>query len=104
MRKVAGSIPDEASGVFNWPSPSSRTMARGSTQPLAEMSTRNLPEGNGRTARKADNGHLWAEYQENDGASTLHNPMGLHGLLQRQLYLYLYKEKKNRQNEEENIY
>jgi hypothetical protein len=26
-----------------------------STQPLTEMSTRNLPEGNGRQARKADN-------------------------------------------------
>jgi hypothetical protein len=27
----------------------------GSTQPLAEMSTRNLPDGKGRPARKADN-------------------------------------------------
>jgi hypothetical protein len=31
-----------------------RTMALGSTQPLTEKSTRNLPEGNGRPARKAD--------------------------------------------------
>jgi hypothetical protein len=30
---------------FNWPNPSSRTMALGSTQPLTEMSTRNLPGG-----------------------------------------------------------
>jgi hypothetical protein len=30
-------------------------MALGSTQPLAEMSTRNLPGGKGRPARKADN-------------------------------------------------
>jgi hypothetical protein len=30
---------------FNLPNPSSRTMALGSTQPLTEMSTRNLPEG-----------------------------------------------------------
>jgi hypothetical protein len=30
---------------FNWPNPSSRTMALGSTQPLPEMSTRNLPGG-----------------------------------------------------------
>jgi hypothetical protein len=29
--------------------------ALGSTQPLTEMSTRNLPEGKGRPARKADN-------------------------------------------------
>jgi hypothetical protein len=33
--------------------PSSRTMALGSTQPLAEMSTRNLLEGNERPAHKA---------------------------------------------------
>jgi hypothetical protein len=42
-RKVAGSIPDEIIGFFNWPNPSSRTMPPGSTQPLTEMSTRNLP-------------------------------------------------------------
>jgi hypothetical protein len=54
-RKVAGSIPDEVIGIFNCPNPSSRTMALGSTQPLTEMSTRNLPGGKGRSARKADN-------------------------------------------------
>jgi hypothetical protein len=37
------------------PNPSSRTMASGSTHPLTEMSTRNLPGGKGRTAPKADN-------------------------------------------------
>jgi hypothetical protein len=35
---------------FNLPNPSSRTMALGSTQPLTEMSTRNLP-GSGRRLR-----------------------------------------------------
>jgi hypothetical protein len=30
-------------------------MALGPTQPLTEMSTRNLPGGKGRQARKADN-------------------------------------------------
>jgi hypothetical protein len=30
-------------------------MTLGSTQPLAEMSTRNMPGGKGPTARKADN-------------------------------------------------
>jgi hypothetical protein len=54
-RKVTDSIPDEAIGFFNGPNPSSRTMAPGSTQPLTEMSTRNLPGGKGRSARKADN-------------------------------------------------
>jgi hypothetical protein len=32
-------------GIFNWPNPSSRTTALESTQPLKEMSTRNLPGG-----------------------------------------------------------
>jgi hypothetical protein len=54
-RKVAGSIPDEVIGFFNWPNPSSRTMALGSTQPLTEMSTKNLPGGKGRSACGADN-------------------------------------------------
>jgi hypothetical protein len=30
-------------------------MALGSTQPLTDMSTKNLPGGKGRVARKADN-------------------------------------------------
>jgi hypothetical protein len=37
-------VPDEVN-FFNLPNPSSRTMALGSTQPLTEMSTRNLPGG-----------------------------------------------------------
>jgi hypothetical protein len=39
---------------FNLSNPPSRTMTLGSTQPLTEMSTRNLPGGKGRPARKAD--------------------------------------------------
>jgi hypothetical protein len=50
----AGSIPDDVIGFFISPNPSSRTMALGSTQPLSEMSTRNLLAG-GWPARKADN-------------------------------------------------
>jgi hypothetical protein len=67
------------------PNPSSRTMALGSTQPLTEMSTRNLPGSKGRPARKADNLTAICEpniYRKNVGASTFHNPKGLHGLLQ----------------------
>jgi hypothetical protein len=44
-RKVAGSIPFEVIGFFNWHIPSRRTMALALTQPLTEMSTRNLPVG-----------------------------------------------------------
>jgi hypothetical protein len=51
---VASSSPHEVD-FFNLPNPSSRTMALGSTQPLTEMSTKNLPGGKGRPARKADN-------------------------------------------------
>jgi hypothetical protein len=54
-RKAVDSIPDEVIGFFNWPNLSSRIMALGSTQPLTEMSTRNLPGSKGRPARKADN-------------------------------------------------
>jgi hypothetical protein len=46
---------DFDSRFFNLPNPSSRTMALESTQPLIEMSARNLPGGKGRPARKADN-------------------------------------------------
>jgi hypothetical protein len=53
-RKVACSIHDEAIGFFNLPNLSSCTMALGSTRPLTEMSTRNLPGGKGRPVRKAD--------------------------------------------------
>jgi hypothetical protein len=49
LSKVAGSNPDEVIGFFfNLPSPSSRTITLGSTSPLTEMSTRNLPGGKGR--------------------------------------------------------
>jgi hypothetical protein len=40
---------------FNLPNPSSRTMALAATQPVTEMSTKRLPGGKGRPARKADN-------------------------------------------------
>jgi hypothetical protein len=53
--KFEGSISDDVIRFFNLPNPSSRTMALGSTQPLTEMSTRNLPGGKGGPALKADN-------------------------------------------------
>jgi hypothetical protein len=54
-RKVANSIPHEVIGFFNWPNPSSRTVALGSTQPLTEMNTRYLPRGKERPACRAEN-------------------------------------------------
>jgi hypothetical protein len=41
-------------GFFNSSNPSSRTMTLGPTKILSEKSTRNLPWGKGRPARKAD--------------------------------------------------
>jgi hypothetical protein len=52
---VTSSILDEVIGVLNWPNPSSHTMALESTQPLTEMSTRNLPGGKGWLVCEADN-------------------------------------------------
>jgi hypothetical protein len=76
-------IPHEVD-FFNWPNPSSRTMVLGSTQPLTEMSTRNIPGDKGRPARKADNLTAICEpiFYKNVGASTSHSPMGFHGPLQ----------------------
>jgi hypothetical protein len=58
-------------------------MALGTTQPLAEMSTRYVTGGKGQLAHKADNlTDIWADGLENVGALTSHNPMSLPGLLQ----------------------
>jgi hypothetical protein len=48
-------FPRRSLDFYNVPNPSGRNMALGSTQPLIEMNTRNLPGGKGRTARKVDN-------------------------------------------------
>jgi hypothetical protein len=47
-------VPDKVD-FFNLPNPSSLTMALGSTLPLTNMSTRNLPGGKKRPAHRADN-------------------------------------------------
>jgi hypothetical protein len=46
-RKVTGSIPDGVIVIFHWHNSSCRNMALGSTQPLTEMSTRNISWGKG---------------------------------------------------------
>jgi hypothetical protein len=58
-------------------------MALESTQPLIEMSTRNLSGGKGRPVRKADNLIAICEpiFLKNVGDSTSHNPMGHHGTI-----------------------
>jgi hypothetical protein len=50
-----GSSPVQVRDKVDFFNPSNRTMALGSTQPLTEMSTGNLPGGKKRPARRADN-------------------------------------------------
>jgi hypothetical protein len=50
-----GRSPVQAPDKVDFFNPSNRTIALGSTQPLTEMSTRNLPGGKKRPARTADN-------------------------------------------------
>jgi hypothetical protein len=52
---ISGSILDYDIGFFNRSNPSSLTMALGSTQPLKQMRTGDLPGGKQRQARKAAN-------------------------------------------------
>ena len=56
--KVAGSIPDGVTGSFHWYNPSSRNMALGLTQPLTEISTRNISWG-----LKAAGAYGWQSYR-----------------------------------------
>jgi hypothetical protein len=69
---------------FNILNPSSHIMALESTQLLTDMSTRNLPGSKGRLEREADNLTAICEpiVLKKVGASTSHNSMGLHALLQ----------------------
>jgi len=41
-QKVTGSVPDRVVRIFRWPNPLGCNMAQGSTQPLTEMSTRDV--------------------------------------------------------------
>jgi hypothetical protein len=67
-RKVAGSFPDEVIEFFNRPNSSSRTTALGSTQPLTEMNTKNLPGGKGRLARKVSPPSVRRMSRKSEGA------------------------------------
>jgi hypothetical protein len=88
-RKVAGSIPDGVIGIFYWHNPSGLTMAPGLTQPLTEMSTRNVSLGERRPVCRADKlttFMCWLSW--NLGASTSWNPQGLSRPIKGFLYLF----------------
>ena len=78
-RKVAGSIPDGVIEMFPWHNPSGRAMALGLTQPLTEMSIRNISwGGRGAAVRRADNlTTFMCRLSCSLGTSTSWNPQGL---------------------------
>ena len=80
-REFVVSIPDGVFGIIPWLNPSDRTTAMGSTQPLTEMSTRNLP-----WKVKADNltTFMCRLSRKYESLNLLSRPV------QGQLYLYLY--------------
>ena len=43
--EAAGSIPDDVTGILHWHNPSGRTKTLGSTQPITEISKRNISWG-----------------------------------------------------------
>jgi hypothetical protein len=96
-RKVARSTPDDVVGMFRWHNPFGRTMALGSTQPLREISTRNVSWGGGqmRPVRTSDNLTTFMHrLSTNLGASTFWNPQGLSRTLTGLLHLwctYIFK-------------
>jgi len=80
--KVAGSIPDGVIEICLWYNPSGRTMTLGPTQPLTEMSTRDISWGGGgkrRPVRRADKlSTFMCRLSWNLGAWTSWNPQGLY--------------------------
>jgi hypothetical protein len=86
-------ISDGVIGIFCGYNPSGRTMALGSTQPLTEMSTRNISWGGGGGGKGGRYVGLPTSLPSCDncleilGASTSWNPQGLSRPVQRLLYL-----------------
>jgi hypothetical protein len=88
-------VPDEVD-FSNSPNSFSCTMALGSTQPLTEMSTRNLSGGNKRPARRADNlPPSVCRMSGNVEALKSRNPKGLHGLYRNKFTFNLFACEQN---------
>jgi hypothetical protein len=92
-RKVACSIPDEVTGIFQWLNPSGRIVALGSTQPPTKMSTRNPSWELRRPVRRADNlATFMSRFSRNSGASASRNPKGPSRPVAGNLYLFYLNE------------
>jgi hypothetical protein len=91
-RKVAGSIPDGVIGIFLGHNPSGRTMALGSTQPLTQVSTRDISWGGkrGRCVGLTTFVIFKRRLSRNLGAWISWNPKGLSRLVMGLLHFYLY--------------
>ena len=75
--------------IFHWHNPSGRTMVLGSTQPLTEMSTRNVSWGQRRPVRRADNLNTFmCPLPWNLGASISWKAQGLFRPVMGLLYLF----------------
>jgi len=75
--KAAGSISEGDTGILHWHNPSGRTMAMGSTQPLAEMSTRNTSWGEKTAvAYRWQSYHLHVSTALKSGSLNLMQPSG----------------------------
>ena len=88
-QKAAGSIPNGVIGIFHWHNPSGCTMPLGLTQPLTEMSTRNIfLGGERRPVHRADNlTTFMCRLSWNLGVSTSWNSQGLSRPIMGLLYL-----------------
>ena len=91
-QKLTGSIPNGVLEIFYWHNPSGLTMALGLTQPLTEMSTRNISWG--LKAASACGWHnltaFMCRLSWNLGASTSWNPQGLSRPVMGLLYLFFF--------------
>ena len=90
--KVMSSIPDGFIEIFHWHNPSGRAMSLGLTQPLTEMSTRNISWGYRRPVRRADNlTNFMCRLSWNLGASTSWNHQGLYRPIMVLLYHFTHQ-------------
>jgi hypothetical protein len=78
--------------IFNLPNLSNSTMALGLTQPVTEMSNRNLPRGKGWRVGLTITRRLWAYDLEIVGVSTFHNTIGLKACYRNSFTFYPFHE------------